>query len=197
MNVEIGVSQKRKIPTTMKLLTLFGLILFINCTGQIQDKNSDFIELRDKLPLISTPIVFNSNGDISIKTVDLPNNKILEELKYKNSFSAFGKIFEAKDFITIIGFIPNDSGTPLLITIDTEGNELATFVIYKTVGFDIGYYRSNFVTINEDKSIILIDSLVTRKIKEDRSEEIPGTDSLTVTKSKFNLTDKGKFKKTE
>lgn len=179
----------------MKLLTLFGLILFINCTGQIQDKNSDYKELRDKLPLIVTPIVFNSNGDIRINAVDLPNNNILKELKYKNSFSAFGKIFEAKDFITIIGYIPDDSGTPLLITIDKDGNELDSFVVYQTVGFDMGYYRSNFVTINADISITLIDSLVTRKINEDRSDEIPGTDSLTVTKSKFNLTDKGKFKK--
>ncbi len=181
----------------MKLLTLLGFILFINCTRQIQDKNSDYIELRDKLPLIVTPIVFNSNGEIRMKVVDLPNNKILKELKNKNSFSAFGKIFETKDFIVIIGYIPNDSGTPLLITIDKDGNELDSFVIYQTVGFDIGYYRSNFVTINADNTITLIDSLVTRKINVDRSEEILGTDSLTVTKSKFNLTDKGKIKKTE
>ena len=70
-------------------------------------------------------------------------------------------------------------------------------MFYQTVGFDIGYYRSNFVTINADNTITLIDSLVTRKINVDRSEEILGTDSLTVTKSKFNLTDKGKIKKTE
>ena len=181
----------------MKLFTLFGLILFINCTGQIQDKNSDFIELRDKLPIIVTPIVFNSNGDIRIKAVDLPNNKILKELKNKNSFSTFGKLFETKDFIAIIGYIPSDSGTPLLITIDNDGNELDSFVIYQTVGYDMGYYCSNFVTINADKSITLIDSLVTRKINEDGSDEIPETDSLTVTKSKFYLTDKGKIKKTE
>ena len=181
----------------MKLFTLFGFLLVINCTGQIQDKNSDFIELRDKLPIIVTPIVFNSNGEITIKAVDLPNNKILRELKNKNSFSAFGKIFETKDFITIIGYIPSASGTPLLVTIDKDGDELDSFVIYQTVGFDMGYYRSNFVTINTDQSITLIDSLVTRMINEDGSDEIPGTDSLTVTRSKFNLTDKGKFNKTE
>jgi len=181
----------------MKLLTLFGFILFINCTRQIQNKNSDYMELRDKLPLIVTPIVFNSNGEIRMKVVDLPNSKILKELKNKNSFSAFGKLFETKDFITIIGYIPNDSGTPLLITIDKDGNELDSFVICQTVGFDIGYYCSNFVTINADNTITLIDSLVTRKINRDRSEEILGTDSLIVTKSKFNLTDKGKIKKTE
>jgi hypothetical protein len=179
--------------TTMKLLTLFGLILFINCTGQIQDKNSDFIELRDKLPLIVTPIVFNSNGETRINAVDLPNNKIIKELKNKNSFSTFGKIFETEDFITIIGFIPNDSGTPLLITIDKDGNELDSFVIYQTVGFDMGYYRSNFVTINADKSITLIDSLITRKINENRSGEIPDTDSLTVNKINYRITNKGKI----
>jgi len=70
-------------------------------------------------------------------------------------------------------------------------------VIYQTVGFDIGYYRSNFVTINADNTITLIDSLETRKINGDRSEEILGTDSLSATKSKFNFTDKGKIKKTE
>lgn len=181
----------------MRLLKLFGLILLISCNGQSQNENSDFSDLRDNLPIIRTPIVFNSNSDIQLKSVDFPNNQILKELEDKIYFSALGKVFESNNHITIIGYIPDDYGTPILITIDKNGNQLESFYLYQSVGFDMGHYQSNFVTINSNKTIDLVDSLLTRKIKEDGSNEIPGTDILTVTKSKFRLTDIGEIENIE
>ncbi|WP_157363727.1 hypothetical protein [Alkaliflexus imshenetskii] len=181
----------------MKLLKLFGLILIISCNGQRQNENVDFSDLRDNLPTIITPIVFNSNGDIQQKPFDLPNNQILKDLKDKNYFTVLGKIFESNNFVTIVGYIPDDFGSPILITIDKNGNQLDSFVLYQSVGFDMGYYRSNFVTIYPNKTISLIDSFLTREINEDGSNEIPDSDLLTVTKSEFRLNDNGKIKKFE
>ena len=172
----------------MRIITTIGLLFCIGCGGQRSLENKDFAELRDKLPTIQTPVTFDSNGDIDLKSVELTNNGLLKKLKERNYFSVFGKIFESKDFITIVGYIPDDTGTPILVTFDKNGNEISSHAVYETVMGDMGRYTSNFVTIDPDRVIHFIDSTVTRQINED---EIPGTDSLTVTVKKYKLTDKG------
>jgi len=181
----------------VRTIIIFGFLICVGCSVQKTDESKDFSELRDKLPQIQTPISFNSDRNFDLKSVDLPNNLILRTLKNKNYFSVFGKVFESTDFIAIIGYIPDDLGSPILVIINREGKEIDAFRPYQTAVYDIGYYRTNFVTINPDKTILFIDSLVTRKLNEDKTNELPGTDSLTVTKSKFRLTYKGKVEKIE
>ncbi|WP_227626100.1 hypothetical protein, partial [Geofilum rubicundum] len=193
-----GRWQQTQKKTTMKLITLFGLILLVfSCNGQRQNEDSSFSDLCENLPTITTPIVFNSNIDIQLKSVDLPKNRILNELNDKSGFSVFGKIFESKSLVTIVGYVPDDYGSPIVVTIDNKGNIIDSFSLYQSVGFDMGYYRSNFVTINSDKTISIVDSLITRKILEDGSNEIPDSDSLAVTKSRFKHAASGKIEKIE
>lgn len=175
----------------MRTITITGLLILFGCSGQSSSVNKDFAELRDKLPTIETPISFNSNTDIGLRPADLADNGLLKDLKERSYFSVFGKIFESEDFITIIGYIPNDTGTPLLVTFDKTGTRTSSYVAYETAMGDIGRYTSNFVTIDRDRTIHFIDSTVTRKINEDGTDEIPGTDSLIVTTRKYRLTDKG------
>jgi hypothetical protein len=175
----------------MRTITILGLLILFGCSGQSSSVNKDFAELRDKLPTIETPISFNSNSHIGLGPADLADNGLLKELKERSYFSVFGKIFESEDFITIIGYIPNDTGTPLLITFDKTGTQTSSYAAYETAMGDMGRYTSNFVTIDRDRTIHFIDSTVTRKINEDGTDEIPGTDSLIVTTRKYRLADKG------
>jgi len=175
----------------MRTISTIGLLILFSCGGQSGSVNKDFAELRDKLPTIETPISFNSNGDIGLGPADIADNKLLKNLKEQSYFSVFGKIFESEDFITIIGYIPNDTGTPLLVTFDKTGTQTSSWAAYGTAMGDMGRYTSNFVTIDRDRTIHFVDSTVTRKINQDGTDEIPGTDSLTVTTKKYRLTDKG------
>jgi len=181
----------------MRILTIIGFLIFISCNGQKTVENKYFVELRNKLPTIATPITFNSDNDIDLKAIELADNEILKKLENRNYFSAFGKIFETENFITIVGHIPNDSGTPVLITIDKDGIEVSSHIIYETVMGDMGRYSSNFVTIDSDRIIHFTDSTLTRQINEEGDDEIPGTDSLTVTIRKYRITDSGKIEKLE
>jgi hypothetical protein len=183
----------------MKLFTLLGLILLVfSCNnGQRQKEKSAFSDLCENLPIIRIPIVFNSNIDIQLKPIDLPNNRILNELNDKNGFSVFGKVFESKSLVAIVGYVPDDYGSPIMVTIDNKGNIIDSFSLYQSVSFDMGYYRSNFVTINSDKTISIVDSLIIRQILEDGSNEIPGSDSLVITKSRFKHSASGKIEKIE
>lgn len=177
----------------MKTTFIFGLLIYIGCSGQKRTENPDITELRDKLPTIKTPISFNSNGRTGLVSVDLKDNKILKKLRTKNYFSVFGKLFETKDFIAIIGYIPSDTGSPLLITLDMNGKELSSYLIYETAMGDMGIYKSNFVTIDQNRLIHFTDSIVTRKINKEGTDEIPGTDSLTVKRKKYRILDTGKI----
>ena len=159
-------------------------------------QNRALEDLRTKLTVIDLPLVLSSSRDTNARLVQTFDNEILKRLYEKGGhFSAVGVIFESDDFISILGYHPSDISTPVLVTLDREGNEIETINLFGSVGQDIGYYESNHVTINSDRTITVIDSLLTRKVNEDRSDEIPGTDSLTVTVNKFRINEKGKSEK--
>ena len=181
----------------MRVLTIFGLLIFIGCGGQRSSKNKDFVELSDKLPTIQTPISFNSNTEINLKAADFPDNEIIKKLRAINYFSPFGKLFEDENLMVIIGYIPNDTGTPVIATIDSGGKEIDSHLVYETAMGDMGYYSSNYVTIFPDRRICFIDSITTRKINAEGTNEIPGTDSLAVKTKTYKITDKGKIEKVD
>jgi hypothetical protein len=170
---------------------IVGLILLLSCCGQREKINKDISELREKLPKLDTPLEFNSDRMVKWKSIELPNNGLISKLKEKNLFTLLGKVFETKDNITILGYMPDDIGTPILITYDNDGNELSTHLIYENAMGDMGRYSTNIVTIQPDRQIIFTDSTTTRKINSEGTDEIPGTDSVSVTHKKYKLNDRG------
>jgi hypothetical protein len=179
----------------MRTTIILGLLICIGCGGHNSAENKDFVELRDKLPQIKTPITFNSDSNIDLKSVELPDNGLLKKLNDRNYFAVFGKIFETESFIAIIGYIPDDTGTPILVTFDKEGNELGSHVVYETAMGYMGQYSSNYITISPNREIHFTDSTTILEINADGTDEIPGTDSLIVTIKKYRITDMGKIER--
>jgi hypothetical protein len=140
---------------------------------------------------------FNSDRMVKLKSIELPDNGLIRKLKDKNYFKLVGKVFDTEDNITILGHIPDDIGTPILITYDNEGIELSSHAIYETAMGDMGRYTTNIVTVLPNRQILFTDSTTTRKINGEGTDEIPGTDSLSVTHKKYRLTDKGKIERVE
>jgi hypothetical protein len=66
--------------------------------------------------------------------------------------------------------------------------------MYPSAGGDMGYYSTNIITLTENRELFLTDSTLTRKINKEGDNEIPGTDSLSVTIKKFRVTDEGEIK---
>lgn len=173
------------------------LVLLLGCCGQQKEVNIDISELREKLPKLETPLEFNSDRMMKLKSIELPDNALLKKLKDKNYFTLVGKVFDTENNITILGYIPDDIGTPILITYDNEGNELSSHAIYENAMGDMGQYTTNIVTVLPDRQILFTDSTTTRKINDDGTDEILGTDSLSVTHKKYKLTDKGTIERVE
>jgi hypothetical protein len=176
---------------------IIGLILLLSCCGPQQKVNKDITELREKLPKLETPLEFNSDKMMKWKSIQLPDNELISKLKEKNTFTLLGKVFETKDNITILGYIPDDIGTPMLITFDNEGNELSTHLIYENAMGDMGRYTTNIVYIQPDRQILFTDSTTTRKINDEGTDEMPDTDSVSVIHKKYKLTDKGTIERVD
>ncbi len=181
----------------MRSISRYLFLIVISCGCGDQKAREYLIELKEKLDVIETPIVFNSNDTTNFKLIHFPNNGMLTKLQRENFFLPIGRLASNDEILVIIGGIPSDSGAPILITIDRKGNEIDRLILYPSAGFDIGYHCSNYVKINSDNSILIIDSLLTRKVNKDKTEEVEGTDSLVVTRSRFRLTPEGRIERVE
>lgn len=167
------------------------LVLLLSCCGQSIKMNEDVAELREKIPQLEMPLEFNSDRMVKLKSFELPQNKLINELREKNGVSLLGKVFETEAYITILGYIPNDRGTPVLLTYDNRGKEISSHIIYESAGSDMGHYATNVVRVFADRQIFFTDSTTLRTLNEDGTDEIPGTDSVSVTHKKYRLTDHG------
>lgn len=172
----------------MKRKFILLLLLLTSC-GNNHNPNPDASELRAKLPQLQTPMEFNSDRMMKLKSIELPGNSLLRKLQEKNNFSLVGKVFDNGQNVTILGYIPDDIGTHVLVTYDNEGNKLSSHAIYETAMGDIGRYTTNIVKILPERSILFTDSTTTRKINEEGTDEIPGTDSVSVIHTQYKLTD--------
>ena len=145
----------------------------------------------------SEPAKFDSDRKVKYKAIELPNNDLIKELQTKKYFTLLGKVFETKRTITILGYIADDYGTPTLITFDSQGKKISSHGLFENAVADMGRYTSNMTTLLANKQILFTDSTITRKINPEGTDEIPGTDSLSVTRKKYRITDEGLVERIE
>ena len=167
------------------------LLLLFSCGRHQNDKsnlttdktNNDFYSLLEQLPNLKTPLTFRSNRQISRD--NLINEELINRIHESDpSFNPYGRIYQTSDFIAVIGIGSADIATPVLATYDKNGKLIDSFFMYPTAGGDMGYYSTNIITLTENKELFLTDSVLTRKINKEGTDEIPGTDSLSATTKK-------------
>ena len=177
-------------------ITFIFLLLLAGCGGKREDENKDVAELRT-IPAYQLPAKFDSDRKVKYKAIELPNNDLIKELQTKKYFTLLGKVFETKHTITILGYIADDYGTPTLITFDSQGKKISSHGLFENAVADMGRYTSNMTTLLANKQILFTDSTITRKINPEGTDEIPGTDSLSVTRKKYRITDEGLVERIE
>jgi len=181
--------------TTLSII--FTVLLFLaGCGGKREDENKDVAQLRT-IPAYQLPARFDSNRKVKYKAIELQNNELIKELQTKKYFTLLGKVFETKETVTILGYIADDYGTPTLITFDSQGKKISSHGLFENAVADMGRYTSNISTLLANKQILFTDSTITRKINAEGTDEIPGTDSLSVTRKKYRITDEGLVERVE
>ena len=153
-----------------------------------------FKNMVDSLPIISTPMTFDSDEGVAYEPFAIKNEQFLLRIRKRiPEFLGYAKIDESKNYYLIIGISPSEIGSPILMTFDKSGKKIDSYFMFKTAGGDIGYYSRNTVTLKDNKEFIYTDSTTTRELNETGDGEIEGTDKLTVTRTKYKILETGKF----
>ncbi|HEV8513958.1 MAG TPA: hypothetical protein VGQ59_11810, partial [Cyclobacteriaceae bacterium] len=175
------------------------IVLLLGCHGQRSDQsvkgelhdksNSSFYELLEQLPAVKIPLTFRSDREFG-------SPKINDDLRARlmasdEGFNPYGKVYQSDKFIAVIAIGAADIVMPVLVTFNKEGRIIDSFNLYQTAGGDIGYYSTNITRLTKDKEILMTDSAVTRKLNKEGTDEVPGSDSVTISQKKFRINANG------
>lgn len=174
-------------------LTITGLLFLASCSN-VRKVSKDVDQLSKQLPQIQLPITFNSDRKVKYPAIDLEGNEIIKRLIDQNSFSLFGKLFENKTSITMLGYLPDNNGTPVVITVDNNGRSLKSHALYETTKSGFGYHTSNIAMVFSNRQIIFTDSTVLQKIYHAGLGQFHLTDSVSVTRKKYLIAGNGTIK---
>ncbi len=172
---------------------LILVVILTSCSKpSATQKETELVELINGLPIMATPITFNSDKPIT-SDAQVEQHVIDQLQKLIPGYGLIGKIFEGENFVAIIGVVPNDTGSPMILIFDRNGIKLDSYLLYETAGGDMGYESKNTVTINPSKEIAFVDSTWTMKLNKEGTNVVEGTDSLTVSRKKYLISDGGKI----
>lgn len=184
---------------------LIILLLLFSCGQQADkldsatmtdNKDSDLYALLDQLPLLKTPLTFSSNNQTIKLSLGVKRNELTSKIsRIITDFNVLGKVYQTEEFIAIVSVIREDNSTPVLTTYDKTGKEIDSFFMYPPSDRGEDYYSTNVITLNENKEISSIDSVLTRQKNKKRIGKISSADSLNVTKKIFRINDKGEIEK--
>ncbi len=187
---------------------IFFILLFTHCTERTIQQETDLPtdstviattkqpqpELKDYIPqmaMIQTPVTFNSDNFDNMSPRD---EKLSRLFAFPNGQTLVGKLFSTDQFDALLFSIPADGTYPLAITYDKVGNKIDSLGLIKRGGSDVDFDCVEHVTVNPDRTIVLIDSMIHWKVTPDGGNRVEGSDSLVVTRKAFELLDNGKFK---
>jgi len=139
-----------------------------------------------EIPITLTP---DSWSDLYHKHVDKYGLKIGE----MTIDHPFAKLIDHKNYKGIIFVSTDETGSPVLLTFDKNGNQIdGLMLLGDWGGNDPSIGTSEITTINKDLTIHLIDSTSTWDVTPD-DERIDSTEQLTVTDELYKISDDGKI----
>ena len=181
---------------------LFALIILVGCQSRQENKKNNFNNFRDyasNLEIIQLPFTYSTNFGITSPLPSLDTNLLNN---YKNFFKnldyekTLGKLVETENYVIVIEKKVGDFGpVPIFLTYDNTGKIIESFNTFKKSGVDFGYNSSEYITVNKDYTITVIDSTRVWKINSDETDIIEGSDSLNVGKTIYKIDSLGIYRK--
>ncbi|MDJ1482946.1 hypothetical protein QNI16_20760 [Cytophagaceae bacterium YF14B1] len=195
----------------MRHLSLFSfliinILLATHCTSETESKQTSTQAvvtpslkskplLKDyitKIPLIKTPVTFNSN---TFENMTPRDEKLAQLFSSPDNNTLVGRLFSTDEFDALLFSVPADGTLPMVITYDKAGNKIDSLGLIEMGGSDVGFDCIEHVTVNPDRTMLLIDSTTRWQVTADNAAPIEGSDTLIVTQKVFELLDNGRFKK--
>ncbi|NCA21364.1 MAG: hypothetical protein EBS86_09545 [Crocinitomicaceae bacterium] len=190
----------------MKITLYFLAILFfalsscstknksVSETGEQYNAKNPFENYLTTLEQIPLPFKYNPLG----KLPELSKNydkQAFEKYNYFGSYKPLGILFNDAKTVAIIDFSIGDNGlVPFLTTYDKKGNKIDSLAPFQKSGGDIGYFAIEYLTINKDKTVVVLDSITTYKLKSDNSDVDESTKKITTSLTKYTIEENGHIK---
>jgi hypothetical protein len=178
----------------------FGLILICLATSCNQNKPqtlanelSNFASPYDTLATISLPISMTpeSWNNLYSKHIDeygLPANTDI-------FLRPYAKLHSNKFYKAIIFISKDETGAPLLISLDKNNNKISELnLLGDWNSNDPSKHTNEIVVIDKDLTISLIDSIKTYDTTID-GDRIESSEKLTIKNESFSISEKGEFMK--
>jgi hypothetical protein len=160
-----------------------------------QIENSDFKKYIKSLDQIPLPLKHSSIGELPNLSVNY-DKKGFEKYRYVWTSQPLGLLYHTDKNIVTVDLSVGDMGlVPFIMSYDLEGNKIDSLRPYRKTGWDMGYEAVEYVTIKEDLTIIVADSVKTWKLNEDETNIIMDSVTLTVDTVIYRLSDIGKFER--
>ena len=114
------------------------------------------------------------------------------------TYQPLGIFYKDDKTIGIIDYSIGDFGpAPFLTTYDFKGNKIDSTNFYAKSGWDMGYEGIEHLIFNENKTIIVLDTVKRWDFNEDETNIIEGSMKLTTGKTEYRITENGKIEKYE
>jgi hypothetical protein len=188
----------RKGTLCMRLLyTIPVMLVFFGCSSGEKTKSSKvnyvFEGLVSQAKETGYPFVMNSTGD----PVDANEMHEIKLAKYKAFLPAvsqnflYKKCFVTDSIVCLIFMQPGDIYFPRMMVYNkSTGQKLDSLNLFQSGGIDPGYYRSNRMTLNKDRTLDYYDSTWQSQTDEN-SLPIAGTERITIIKKKIRISEEG------
>lgn len=178
-----------------KFELLLILLVIVSCrvNNSQEKKKIEFSNYLKSLDKISLPMSNMSIGEFQ------PLSKNYDSLgftKYKHVWTSMpmGKLFETDSFISLVEFSIGDEGlVPFITNFNKNGEKLDSLGPFKKSGSDIGYDAVEYLSINNDRSIMVIDTVKKWKLNEDKSDIIAESLTVTIDTTIYWISNDGKF----
>jgi hypothetical protein len=177
----------------MRHFTIILLTFLISCsTSKERNTGDDFRKYLNSLDNLEVPVTFDTKNDLKVKSRNY-DTTLFQLFKHAWSMGPHGKIFEGDSIVVIVDITAGDVLVPLIMTFNQQGQKLDSLNPYDKAGADMGYESYEFVTINDNKEIVVTDSTRTWDLNADKSDIVEGSEKLTVDTVIYKIDKRGKI----
>ena len=179
-----------------QILLIFFLYILIGCNS---NKNSEsnkqtefkqYIESLDQIPL---PLNHNPMGTLPELSKDY-DKVAFEKFKHVWTSKPLGVLFQNDSYVVTIDLGIGDIGlVPFFISYDMNGNKIDSLGPYDKSGWDLGYEAVEYLTINNDRTIMVTDTVKKWKLNEAETDIIEDSLTLTIDTVFYRFSDIGEI----
>jgi hypothetical protein len=192
---------------TISILT-FILFVFTSCStdtktstdtttpenSQRDNSANDFEKYLKTLDQIPLPFSHNSFEPLEALSKNY-DKKTFEKYKHIRSNQPLGILFNNSKTVTLIDFSIGDFGiVPFLTTYDKQGNKIDSLVPYQKTRHDPGYVAIEYLTINKNKTILVVDSVTTYSLLPRNSDFGDMSGKVTTGVTKYIIEPNGRIR---